>query len=388
MSATDRGNGEPVENRIVDAAIAKQPQSDNIGASSPPAEPPAPKSVDQGQASQTDDAADLNQKGGILAPPPPKFIQPNFERMPAELKQLRNWVIWAAIWNGSKYTKRPIQPSGYGASTTKPQHWSSFDDVKRAYERAVQRGYIEVHEKDKPSKHAVGGVGFVFDGQPDEDGLVYAGVDFDKITAGLEVASLAKERIVRLGSYVERSVSGNGLHVIVKARPLSSGVAHSGVELYTSGRFFTMTGGVIGKSRIIAAPDQFAALAEELRVQIAKNTSLPQAKIPFASSKEDTTSGGASAGGWFDQLPPNLKDEALDHALEVIATKTKYLELEQYGGNNDTYYRVMQGCARSGAPDAVDLWVKWASQARDADPEDKLREDFQRCMLTRATIGC
>lgn len=172
---------------------------------------------------------------------PPKFIQPNFDRMPPELKTLKNWVLWAPI--GTKPTKRPIQISGYGASTTNPEHWSSFDDVKQAYERAVQRGYMELREKGKPVQRVpVGGVGFVFDGQPDADGLVLAGVDFDKVISGGEIASLAQERIKRLGSYTERSVSGGGLHVIVKARPLASGVTHDGVEMYTSGRYFTMTG--------------------------------------------------------------------------------------------------------------------------------------------------
>ena len=75
---------------------------------------------------------------------PPNFIQPNFERMPAELKMSKNWVLWVPLWNGSKWTKRPIQISGYGASTTKPKHWSSFDDAKQAYERAVVRGYMEL----------------------------------------------------------------------------------------------------------------------------------------------------------------------------------------------------------------------------------------------------
>jgi putative DNA primase/helicase len=173
---------------------------------------------------------------------PPKYIRPNFDRMPPDLKLLKNWVLWAAIWNGKKWTKRPIQPSGYGASTTKPKHWSSFDAVKQAYECAVARGYMELRENGAPVQVTVGGVGFVFDGQPDADGLVFAGVDFDKVITGREIASLAEERIKRLKSYTERSVSGGGLHVILKARPLASGIAHGGVEMYTSGRFFTMTG--------------------------------------------------------------------------------------------------------------------------------------------------
>jgi putative DNA primase/helicase len=177
---------------------------------------------------------------------PPRFIQPNFDRMPPELKSQKNWVLWAAVWNGTKWTKRPIQTSGYGASTTNSKHWSSFDDVKQAYEHAAERGHMELFEKGKTVQRVpVGGVGFVFDGRLDADGLVFAGVDFDKVILGGEIAPLAQERIKGLGSYTERSVSGGGLHVILKARPLASGIAHDGVEMYTSGRFFTMTGDVL-----------------------------------------------------------------------------------------------------------------------------------------------
>src|SRR4051794_3020174 len=174
---------------------------------------------------------------------PPVLIQPSFDRMPPELTALKNWVLWAPVWNGSKWTKRPIQINGYGASTTKRKHWSSFDDVKQAYELAVARGFMELREKGKPIQQVhVGGVGFVFDGEQDADGLVFAGVDFDKVISARQITSLAQERIKRLGSYTERSVSGGGLHVILKARPLASGITHGGVEMYTSGRYFSMTG--------------------------------------------------------------------------------------------------------------------------------------------------
>jgi primase-polymerase (primpol)-like protein len=199
----------------------------------------------------------------------PTFIRPNFERMPAELKQRKNWVLWVPIRKESKWTKRPIQPSGFGASTTNPKHWSSFEDVKHAYESAVQRGYVEVYEKDKPAQRfPIGGVGFVFDGQPDEDGLVFAGVDFDRGAFKDEISSFSAERVKRLESYVEASVSGTGIHVIVKAHLLASGIHHDGIELYTSGRFFTMTGRTGAVARpVIAAPAAFAALAEELQNQ-------------------------------------------------------------------------------------------------------------------------
>ena len=52
----------------------------------------------------------------------------------------------------------------------------------------------------------------------------------------------------------------------------------------------------------------------------------------------------------------------------------------------------MTACARSGAPRAEDLFVGYASLARDADTEDQLRHEFERCRADHAggrgiTIG-
>lgn len=199
---------------------------------------------------------------------PPTFLGPNFEGMPIELTQRPNWVLWVPIWN-RKWTKRPIQPSGFGASTTNPKHWSSFEEVKQAFERAQKLGFIELRERGKPTQCVpIGGVGYVFDGQPDEDGLVFAGIDFDKVISGDEIAFDALERIRHLSSYTERSVSGSGLHVIARARPLRSGIAHQGIEIYTSGRFFTMTGCTLENTKIAAAPEAVAQLAVELQPQV------------------------------------------------------------------------------------------------------------------------
>ena len=82
---------------------------------------------------------------------------------------------------------------------------------------------------------------------------------------------------------------------------------------------------------------------------------------------------------WFDRLSSSLKDAVIDHALSVIASQTEYLERVQDGGDNDAYYKLMQACARSAAPGAEDLWVKYASTAKDADDESKLRAEFERC---------
>jgi Family of unknown function (DUF5906)/Primase C terminal 2 (PriCT-2) len=322
-----------------------------------------------------EDGSGVGAETGAQAPP--KFIRPNFDRMPPELKTLKNWVLWAAVWNGTKWTKRPIQISGHGASTTNPKHWSTFDDVEQAYERAVQRGYMELQERGKPAQQvAVGGVGFVFDGQPDEDGLVFAGADFDKvIPAEGEISSFAAERVKRLGSYYEQSVSGAGLHVILKARPLARGITQNGTELYTGGRFFTMTGRAPQHGKIIAASEAFAALADELQVQTMNHHGGLSARPP--DNDEQPADGGTNA--WFGKLSPERQGEVVRHAALHIASNSKLFELTEHGGNYREYLRLALAIARSGAEDAEAIFVEAASTAKNAESQENLRQFFQAC---------
>ena len=64
---------------------------------------------------------------------------------------------------------------------------------------------------------------------------------------------------------------------------------------------------------------------------------------------------------------------------EFIAKNTRLLELEANGGNNAEYYKLTTSVARSGAPNAEDIFVKHASSAKNADPDEALRQHFSRC---------
>jgi hypothetical protein len=312
---------------------------------------------------------------------PPKFLRPNFERMPAELKQRPNWVLWVPIWTGSKFTKRPIQISGFGASSINPKHWASFDDVKQAYERADQRGYIELREKGKPIQQIpVGGVGFVFDGQPDENGLVFAGVDFDGVIPQEgEISSFAAERVKRIGSYVEASVSRTGLHVILKAHPLASGIAHNRIEMYTAGRFFTMTGRGAQDAGIIPAPEAFAALADELQAQIKDSHSGDDNLLTAALPENGEQPAKAETHAWFSKLPSGKQSEVVKYAALHVARNSKLFELSDNGGNYQDYLKLALSLARSGVAEAEDIFVEAASTAKEADTDEALRSFFKNC---------
>ena len=138
-----------------------------------------------------------------------------WQNIPAELRNLDQWVLWRAEQREDKVTKVPYTPTGYKASTTDPSTWSSFAAVLATVGR-------------------FDGLGFVFT-QHDP----YCGCDFD--------APLTPDKwdtVQALASYTERSPSGAGLHVI--ARAALPGPGHNdrdaGREIYDRGRYFTMTG--------------------------------------------------------------------------------------------------------------------------------------------------
>ncbi len=180
------------------------------------------------------------------------------ENIPDELKRIPRWVCWRyRLKRGVKmpktrkdWTKVPYRCDGRLADATNPATWCSFDDALAAYQGG---------------RHGFDGIGIVlWEKDTDSNGLVLAGVDFDDLGTKVPVP-LAVERSKRLGSYIEASPSNQGLRVFLLARPLPSGINVNGTELYTGGRYLTVTGQNKGKVRPVRdGADAFAALAAEL----------------------------------------------------------------------------------------------------------------------------
>jgi primase-polymerase (primpol)-like protein len=49
------------------------------------------------------------------------------------------------------------------------------------------------------------------------------------------------------GTYAEWSPSGEGIRIFCRAKPMAAGVNVDGVEVYTSGRYLTVTGHVLAE---------------------------------------------------------------------------------------------------------------------------------------------
>jgi putative DNA primase/helicase len=93
------------------------------------------------------------------------------------------------------------------------------------------------------------GVGYEFDGD------VY-GVDLDHVFDGDTLSLQAREIVGKLNSYTEISPSGTGLHIFVLAHGAEI-TRHRKkdyfLEIYTVGRYFTVTGNRYGDERMIMA---------------------------------------------------------------------------------------------------------------------------------------
>lgn len=151
-----------------------------------------------------------------------------YNNIPDELKQLKNWCVWKFQERNGKKTKIPFNAeTGEFAKSNDKSTWSNYETAVNA--------------------EGVDGIGFFFEPP-------YLGIDIDDIDDDLhryqhgdKLDNIVNEFNEAFKSYTEVSPSGNGLHIIVKGKIPGSRRRKGNIEMYDSGRFFTMTGKRIGK---------------------------------------------------------------------------------------------------------------------------------------------
>jgi putative DNA primase/helicase len=162
----------------------------------------------------------------------PSVLAVMADNIPLLLQERPCWVVWRMTYKGGRWTKVPHQPDGRHASSTAPATWIDFGTAVMAY---------RCKNFD--------GIGIVLDGRLDTEGLALTGIDIDKVRGDADQEARADEIISRLrpyGAYVEWSPSGNGYRIFCRALPFGTGKTAGGVEMYTSGRYLTVTGHTIG----------------------------------------------------------------------------------------------------------------------------------------------
>jgi len=160
----------------------------------------------------------------------------NEELIPTELKQRKQWVLWKLTDKG----KVPFRVNGLAADKTNVMHWASFNEVVNALNDDV------LEEFD--------GIGYVFSSSDP-----YTGIDLDDCFVDGGLTEQARSIVESLNSYTERSPSGKGLHILVKATKPGPRCKNSkkDIEMYDEAAYFTVTGDYLeGTPRTIGQRQQ------------------------------------------------------------------------------------------------------------------------------------
>lgn len=157
----------------------------------------------------------------------------DYSAIPQELKDLKQWVCVAMEppkGKDKKPRKVPMCGPSRRASVTDPSTWLTFVDAV---------SMLHAHPEDL--KH----VGFVFTA---DDG--YLGVDMDGVVdpSTGRILKEAQDIVAKFRSYTEYSVSGKGLHIIIKAEKPGSSCRKSFLEMYDRGRYFIFSGQTLADS--------------------------------------------------------------------------------------------------------------------------------------------
>ena len=160
---------------------------------------------------------------------------------PKELKEKNIWVCWRLEPNpdGGKDRKTPYDAkTGRRAKSNDERTWCSYEVAQDSFDRY---GYT--------------GTGFMF--WPDTD-IVGVDVDhcYDPETG--KFSEMAEAIIKRQQTYMEFSPSGTGIHLLYRGKKPGTACKDTklGLEMYDSGRYFTVTGRTLtGCTDVIADDD-------------------------------------------------------------------------------------------------------------------------------------
>jgi len=175
----------------------------------------------------------------------PSALKYKAAEVPVELRALTRWVVWDYRWDGTRWTKTPINArTGGGAMTNNPATWAPYASAEAAL--------LE--------DSTLAGLGFNLG-----DGWV--GIDLDNCVDWINGFSpLAKKILATVQGYAEISPSGKGVKIITRGEIPHSKADHAkGLEVYDRQRYFAITGHAIaGRDNTIpATPIDFTAFYAE-----------------------------------------------------------------------------------------------------------------------------
>lgn len=269
-----------------------------------------------------------------LKPPRPTALPVSPANIPAALMDLDQWVTWRYVWlpKEEKWTKVPFNArTGKAAKSTDPTTWSPCQKALAAY----QTGDYD-------------GIGFVL---TEDLGIVGIDLDHCRNADTGAIDSWALDIVHAVTTYTEVSPSGTGLRLFSRGTLPPKGRKKGDIELYTSGRYLTITGCHLEGTPLTIEPRQ-----AEITALHTRSFGTPDPQPPSAP---ETT--GASG---------TLSDDALIEKALSARNSGKFAQL--WAGDTRGY------ASPSNADEALSCCIAFYS--RDATQIDRL---FRRSQLMR-----
>jgi replicative DNA helicase len=206
-----------------------------------------------------------------------------YKNIPESLKKLNQWVCFKLEYNKKKgkYDKIPKDPkTGYNAKANDPATWNDFQTAVKAV-----------------SKYGFDGIGIEF-----ANGIF--GVDLDGVVKDGKLTPEAQDIIKTLDSYTEYSPSGTGVHILCKGTIPPKDRRKGNIEMYSEGRFFTVTGNILGEPKDIQERTAQAAIvhAKYLKREEQKPTNQQPADLDLSDSELINKAMSAKNGHIFRAL--------------------------------------------------------------------------------------
>ena len=165
----------------------------------------------------------------------------DYDNLPDEMRNAERWLLWILEANKNP-SKKPRKVPYYSNGSHRSGQLDAPADT------ANLSTFVEAFTAAQNGQYS--GLGFALG--PDGTGNEWQGIDLDHLSDHPELTYVVDD----LPSYTEQSPSGNGVHVIGYGKSfISMGSNPSGIEAYSNGRFFTVTGEGSGIGSITCIAD-------------------------------------------------------------------------------------------------------------------------------------
>jgi len=258
-------------------------------------------------------------------PPRPDPVEPAVDAVPNTLRDRQQWICWRYEWSGDRgeWTKVPVDVDDGGfASSTDPGTWTSFGAAVACHEQAGT-------DTD--------GIGFVF-----AESSTVTGIDLDdcRDPDSGDLEAWAADLLDDVRTFTEISPSGTGLHLYGLGFVPDGGSrgdvpdAPGHIEMYDSGRFFTVTG-----AHLEDTPENVRQVNDGIR---AVHAGYVRDDEPPAETQKPAGDRGVKASS-PDSNPEDSVDASGSSSDGVDLTDAELIERAKNAKNGDKFTRLWNG---------------------------------------------